>query len=552
MGKAILMTDLIIRGGTIIDGSGAPSYRGDVAVKDGIIDFIGRLDEKKAAKIIEADGLVVSPGFIDMHSHDDLHLLENPAMEAKIRQGVTSTVIGNCGFGLYPVLPENKKLFHEYAAQLFGEPEKGAMGYEQLEDFFTELKSLGSALNVASLVAHGVLRVAVMGFENRPPNEFELQKMKELLRQSLRSGAQGMSLGLIYPPGSYADTKELIELSQVVADEGGILTSHMRNEAQYLLESIEEMLVIARATKVPLEISHLKASGIPNFGKGKEALKIIAQAKMEGVDVTFDQYPYPAGSTTATILLPPWSLEGGTEKMLERIREQDSRHLMKKDMMEGISGSSWEPRWRIFGWDKILICSVKKSENKQFEGQSVKEITDRLQLDPCDFILDLLEKEDGQFIMITFQQDRNDLEEIMVHDLQMFGTDGLPLRGRKAHPRLYGTYPKILGTYVRDNNLLSLERAIFKMCYMPANRLGLLDRGLLRPGMAADITIFDKNTVAERSTYTNPAENPEGIISVIVNGVVVMEEGKFTGKYPGRALRKTRQIDEVTNRRAFT
>jgi N-acyl-D-amino-acid deacylase len=534
----INLYDILIQGGYIIDGSGAPWYRGDIAIKDGIIAHIGKLDGEQAKKTIKVDGLVVAPGFIDIHSHDDLHVLENPLMDAKIRQGVTSTVIGNCGFGLYPVLPENQKLFYEYATGLFGEPEKEDLGYFELEDFFKALSLNGSTLNVSSLVAHGTLRISGMGYDNRKPTEAELKKMKNLLRQGLRSGAVGMSLGLIYPPGSFANTEELIELSKVVAEEGGIITSHMRNEAQYLLESIEEMLIIAREAKVPIEISHLKASGFPNFGKGIEAIRLISKAKLEGIDVTFDQYPYPAGSTTATILLPPWSLEGGLKKMLERIRNKEIRNQIKKDMIEGIPGSPWEPRWKIYGWDNIMICSVQKPENKKYEGNRVKDITDQFHLDPFDFILDLLEDEDGSVIMITFQQDNNDLEAIMVHELQMFGSDGLPLRGRKAHPRLYGTYPRVLGTYVRENKLLSLERAVYKMTYMPANRLGILDRGLIRPGMAADITIFNKDTIADLSTYTNPTVKPDGIEMVIVNGVVVLEEGCFTGEYPGKPLRK--------------
>jgi N-acyl-D-amino-acid deacylase len=538
------MYDIVIQGGTLVDGSGAPWYRGDVAIRDGKIVFVGAVQGAEPNRVINAQGLIVAPGFIDIHSHDDLHILENQWMDAKIRQGVTTTVIGNCGFGLYPVVPENKQLFLEYATGIFGQPEKQDMGYAELEDLFYDIEKSGTTINVASLVAHGVLRVAVMGYENRKPTEVELQKMKDLLRQALRSGAVGMSIGLIYAPGAYADTQELIELSKVVAEEGGIITSHMRNEANFLLEAIEEMLTIARVAKVPLEISHLKACGTANIGKGKEAIRRIAQAKMEGIDVTFDQYPYPAGSTTVTTLLPPWALEGGIEKMLERIRDQETRARIKEDMINGIPGSPWETQWKLIGWENVMICSVEKPENKRFEGNNVKDITEQLGVDPVDFILDLLTQEQGRIIMVTFQQDMNELEAIMVHDLQMFGSDGLPLKGKKAHPRLYGTYPKVLGTFVRENNLLSLERAIYKMTYMPANRLGLLDRGLIRPGMAADITIFNKDTVADLATYTNPAVNPSGIETVIVNGRIVLENGDLTKDLPGKPLRRQQLIEK--------
>lgn len=535
------MYDIIIQDGFIVDGSGAPWYRADVAVQYGVIVKLGNLKEEKAKQVIHADGFIVAPGFIDIHTHDDLHVLENRYMDAKIRQGVTTSVIGNCGFGLYPVLPETKKLFYEYATGIFGEPENKDLGFAELDHFFTALEHGGTTINVSSLVAHGVLRVAVMGFENRKPTQTELEKMKDLLRQACRSGAVGMSLGLTYPPGSYADTEELIELSKVVAEEGGIVSSHMRNEANYLLESIDEMLMIGKNANVPIEISHLKACGTSNFGKAKDALRKISKAKNDGVDVTFDQYPYPSGSTTATRFLPPWALEGGIEKMLQRIRDKEIRKQIVRDIKEGIPNSPWEPSWKLCGWENIMICSVEKTENKKFESRNVQEITDELEQDPVEFVLDLLNDEDARMIIVLFLQDMNDLEAIMVDDLQMFGSDGLPLKGKKAHPRLYGTYPRVLGTYVRDNSLLSLERAIMKMTYMPANRLGLLNRGLIRPGMAADITIFNKETIADLGTYENPAVNPAGIETVIVNGVVVLENGSLTGKLPGKALRKNQK-----------
>ncbi|MDB4866490.1 MAG: hypothetical protein JWR03_823 [Cohnella sp.] len=532
------MMDMIIKNGKVVDGSGAPWYRGDIAIKDGKIVSIGKLQHEQAEKVILADGLIVAPGFIDVHSHDDLYVLENRLLDAKVRQGITTTIIGNCGFGLYPVVPERQKLFDEYATSLFGQPENGHMGFASLDDFYHQLERNGAAVNVGSLVAHGVLRIAVMGFENRKPTDDEMDQMKSLLRRELRSGAIGMSLGLIYAPGTYADTDELIKLSKVVAEEGGIITSHMRNESFRLLESIEEMLTIAREADVPLEISHLKATGVPNFGKGKEALHLIAAAKQEGVDVTFDQYPYPAGSTTAIVLMPPWSLEGGVQQLLARIRQEDTRQRIKRDMTNGIEGSTWEMMWEMIGWDNIMICAVETQRNKDCEGNSVQEMAISRNQDPIDFVLDLVDQEDGRIITILFQQDQADLEAIMVHDLQMFGSDGLPLKGKKAHPRLYGTYPRVLGTYVRDNQLLTLERAIFKMTHLPANRLGLMDRGLLRPGMAADITIFNADKVEDRSTYAIPDTKPEGIEMVIVNGSVVLQHGQFTDQYPGVPLRR--------------
>ncbi len=530
--------DLLIRNGMIVDGSGAPWYRADVAIKDGRIRAIGKLQGVAAKSVIDADGLVVSPGFIDTHSHDDLHILENKTMDVKVRQGVTTTIIGNCGFSLYPVLPDNEKLFHEYASGIFGQPEKGSMAYLSVRDFFTDVERNGVAINVGSLVAHGVLRISVMGFEDRQATPEELNRMKELLRESMRNGSLGMSMGLIYAPGSYANTQELIELSKVVAEEGGLITSHMRNEARFLLESIQEMLTIAGEAKVPLEISHLKVCGIPNFGKGKQALQMISNAKRNGIDVTFDQYPYPAGSTTMTTLMPPWALEGGIEQLLLRVKDEATRSRIRNDILEGIPDTPWEPMWKLIGWENIMICAVRTDENKKYEGKDMQFYADALGMTPVDALLHLLEAEDGQVIMVMFQQDPEEMEAIMVHDLQMFGSDGLPLKGKRAHPRLYGTYPRVLGTYVREKGVLTLEQAVYKMTYLPANRFGLLDRGLLRPGMAADITIFDPVTVEDRASYTGPAVPPVGIHSVIVNGTIVLKNHELTGQYPGKPLKR--------------
>lgn len=533
------MYDILIQGGLIVDGSGAPGYRADVAVKDGRIQSIGTLKKVQANRVIQADQLIVAPGFIDIHTHDDLHVLENPYMDAKIRQGVTTTVIGNCGFGLYPVLPETRDYFHKYVTGLFGDRENGDLGYSGLDDFFADFEKAGSAINVASLAAHGVIRVATMGYENRKPTATEMATMKDLLRDALRSGAVGMSMGLIYAPGSFADTEELIELSKVVAEEGGFIASHMRNEAGYLLESIEEMIMIAREACVPLEISHLKAVGNHNFGKAKKALELIEKAKLEGIDVTFDQYPYNAGSTTATTILPPWSLEGGHEKMMERLRNEETRMQIKDNLINGIPNNPWESMSNLIGWENIIICALESAKNKSLEGYNIKEIAEQRHVQPLDLFLDLLTEEEGRIILIMFQQDMDEMEMVMQHNLQMFGSDGIPQKGKKAHRRLYGTFPQVLGTYVREKNTLNLEQAIYKMTYLPSNRLGLFDRGLIRPGMVADITLFNKNTISDLSTYTEPKVNPSGIEAVIVNGNIVLEKGIFTEVYPGQPLRRS-------------
>jgi len=530
------MLDIIIKNGWIADGSGSPIYRGDIGIKDGSIRSVGRIPHENGIEIIDANDLIVAPGFIDIHSHDDLYVLENEKTEAKVRQGVTTTIVGNCGFGLFPVVEDNRRLFHEYAASLFGEPETSLFGFESLADLSQALQSKGTVLNVKSLTAHGVIRLAVMGFRPERPTQDEMNHMKSLLRKSMKDGSIGMSLGLIYPPGCYAETDELVQLSKVVSEEGGIVTCHIRNEANLLIESIEEMLYIAKEVQVPLEISHLKTIGSLNTGKAIQAVQLLSKARLEGVDVTFDQYPYTAGSTTLTTLLPPWALEGGINRMLERINNPTNREMIKKDIYEGIPGSVWETMWKLIGWDQIMICSVTCMSNKQYEGKFVHEIVKDTALNPIDFILDLVLEEKGNVMIITFLQDPNEMEQVMTHELQMFGTDGLPMKGKKVHPRLYGTYPRVLGTYVRDKQVLQLEKAINKMTYRPAHRLGLQDRGLILPGMVADITIFNRNTIEDLATYTNPSIYPVGIETVIVNGQIVLHKNHFTSSKPGQFL----------------
>ncbi len=533
------MFDVIIKNGWIADGSGAPLFRGDVGIKDGRIASVGQITAEAGAERIEADEWVVAPGFIDIHSHDDLYVLEDERTEAKVRQGVTTTVIGNCGFGLYPVSDGNRGLFYEYAHSLFGEPQGEAFGFASAADFFQMLERRGSVLNVASLTAHGAVRIAVMGFEQRAATENELARMKALVRESMASGSAGLSLGLIYPPGSYASFEELVELGKVVAEAGGILTSHIRNEANFLLESVSEMLRVAETAQVPLEISHLKAIGAANAGQALQAVRRIAESRRRGIDVTYDQYPYTAGSTTATTLLPPWALEGGLQRMLERIKDPPTRSKIREDIVEGIPGSSWETMWKLIGWDNIMICSVGLEANKRYEGRFLDEASAEHGREPVDFLLDLLFVEEGDVMIITFLQDEQEMERVMTYDIQMFGTDGLPVRGKRAHPRLYGTYPRVLGMYVREKRVLSLEQAIHKMTGLPARRIGLRDRGRIRMGMAADIAIFDRHTIRDAATYHHPTAFPEGIKTVIVNGRVALDRDGRMADRPGRPLRLT-------------
>ena len=519
------MFDLIIRGGRVVDGSGNPWYRADVAVTSGKITTIGRLGSD-ARRIINADGLVVAPGFIDTHSHSDLMLMAEPEAKQKIMQGVTTEVIGQDGLGEAPLRDDIVDDWRRYLSGLNGDPDID-WSWQSFAEYLNRLEEAEPATNVVSLVGHGNLRLLAMGMEDRQPTTQELEEMKRLLEEAMRQGAFGLSTGLIYPPCVYADTEELVELCRVVTAYGGLFVVHMRNEGDRLLESIGEVVAIGREAGIPVHISHLKASGERNWGKVAEALEKLEMARVEGVDLTVDQYPYVAGSTFLSSLLPAWAHEGGTETMLERLRDEAMRKRIADDMMR--SGRS-----RDWGWHRILITSVRTEANKRFEGKTVEGIAEALGESPVDAVFNLILEEENVVTMVSFMMSEDDVRTVMRSPLQMVCTDGIVLG--KPHPRAYGSFPRVLGRYVRDG-VLRLEEAVRKMTSMPAQTFGLLDRGLLRPGMCADITVFDAETVIDKATYRDPIQFPLGIEYVIVNGEVTVDGGEHTGARVGRVLR---------------
>ncbi len=529
--------DILIKNGFIVDGSGAPYLKGDVGIKDGRIVRIGLDLGRHAAKVIDAKGLVVAPGFIDIHSHADLTILAVPHADSTVSQGVTTAVGGNCGLSMAPLNPKTSALLKEYLSPFLVPGYDYGWDWRTLGDFHRKLEERKIAINLALLVGHGTLRIAVKGFDPSPLTKEEMDEMKALLRQSILDGAWGLSTGLIYPPGSYASTGEIIELTKVLKEFPVRLTylSHIRNEGKYLIEAVEEAIEIGEKAGVPVQISHHKASGRSNWGKTSATLRLMERARSRGVEVSCDVYPYIAGSTTIMSLLPNWVLEGGVEKALERLKDPEMRRRIKEEVEEDrVKGENWI---KGCGWEGIYVSSCPVAP--EYEGKSLKEILSG-HSDLYEGLFDWLIKIGGKASMILFFGDEEDMETVLRHPLSCVGSDSWttsPKVGGRPHPRAYGTFPRVLGRYVREKKVLSLEEAVMKMTLIPASKLGLWDRGLVREGFKADIVVFDPNTITDNATYTDPHQRPSGIRYVIVNGEVVVEEGGLTGKLPGRVLK---------------
>ncbi|MBS7620387.1 amidohydrolase family protein [Candidatus Bathyarchaeota archaeon] len=534
--------DLIIKNGRIVDGAGNPWYRGDVAIAEGKIKDIEDLSGVRGDVVINAQNKIVAPGFIDAHSHADYFTLVFPQLESTVMQGITTVITGQCGGSLAPIDPKMRSEMEKRASSSLPPGIEFRITWETFDEYLKEEEKLRLGVNVAHLVGHGTIRAAAMGFEARDPTPNELKTMKKLTAEAMEAGAFGVSSGLIYPPGIFAKTEELIEVAKVASQYGGVYASHIRGEGVNLLKSVEEAIRIGEEACLPVQISHHKAAHKLVWGKSVETLKLMEEARSRGIDVTFDQYPYRAGATSLMTLLPPWAHDGGVEKMLERLRDPDQVAKMREDIEKGIQG--WENFAGELGWESIYVSSVKSEANKGLEGKNLKQIRE-IRGDPDEFtsLVKILIEEEGSAWMIVFSMDEEDIRRIMKHPLQMVGTDSLsasptgPMSFGKPHPRYYGTYPRILGTYVREG-VLWVEEAVRKMTSMPAQRFGLMDRGLIRPGMNADITVFDPETVKDRATFDNPHQFPEGIDYVIVNGIVTVDKGIFTNNLAGKTIRK--------------
>lgn len=528
------MGSLLIRGARIIDGTGTPWFKGDLAVTGDTIEQVGKVSRKAFyEKVIDADGLILSPGFIDMHSHSDLMQMWEPQASAKLRQGITTELLGQDGLGVAPMETKVVDQYRQYLTGLLGNPPVDWQ-WQSFADYLNALQRAGTATNLAVLVSHGPLRLLALGMEERPAADGELAKICELAADAFNQGAFGFSTGLIYPPCVFAEGKELHDLARVAAAFDGIYVVHVRNERDLLLDSIEEIFELARQTGVAPHISHLKVMGKENWGSSSKVLSIFEGARKEGLQAAFDQYPYPAGSTMLSILIPSHAHAGGSGALLARLADSETRQLLARQMAEGLPG--WENIASAAGWEGILVTGVPEGVNKVWEGKSLAEISLHKGNTPQEVVFDLLLEERLQVSMVNFSMDEGDVAAIMQHPLGMLGTDGL--LGGKPHPRAYGSTARILQRFVREKNILSLEQAVARMTSRPAARLGLFDRGILRPGMKADLVLFDPNRVVDRATYTDPCQSPSGFEYVWVNGAAALDQGRETKLLSGRVLRK--------------
>jgi N-acyl-D-amino-acid deacylase len=530
------MFDIIIKNGKIIDGCGNPWYNSELAIKNGKIVEIKKTISGEAKKVINAEGKVVCPGFINTHAHTDLRIFKNPEEETKLMQGYTTALFGQDGLSVAPLEGEHKKIMMSRVAGLLG-TDLDEWPWSSMKEYLDALETVQPGVNVLMLVPHGAVRAMGMGWDDRCATPKEMEKMKAVLAQALDEGAFGLSTGLIYPPGMYADKNELIELCKVTAEHGGIFVVHMRNEGDAIMEAIDEVIEVCLSANCPLHISHLKVAGKRNWGRSREILKVLDEARVKGLDVTFDQYPYLAGSTMLDAVIPPKYHSGGQIKMLERLKDPKIRQEIY-EMQERINQEPWDNWVDYCGWDGILINAVKTEANKFAEGKTVAEIAKITGKKPNDAVCDMLIEEEGAITMTEFYGSEKDVVNFMKSDYMMLCSDGIA--GGKPHPRVYGSCPRFLGKYVREDKALTLPQAIRKLTSMPAQRLGLLDKGLLKEGFTADIVIFDPDEIIDKGTFSNPIQLPVGISHVLINGKVSVEKGKMIEIRNGQVIRKER------------
>ena len=528
--------DVLLRGGRIVDGSGNPWFSGDLAIRGDRIAAIGNLKDARARRTIDAKGLVVAPGFIDMLGQSELTVLVDPRVPSKITQGITTELTGEGG----SVAPQTSFTIED---MLPGIAEyKISIDWRDFEGYFRRLKTRGSAINFAHLVGATQVRQAVLKSDDRLPVAAELEAMKRHVARAMEAGAFGLSSSLIYPPASFSDTHELVELAKVAAQYGGIYASHIRNEADDITAALREAETIGEQAKIPVEIWHFKCAGRKNWGRMQEVKDEIESARGRGIDMTADIYPYPASSTGLAASLPPTASEGGVARLVARLKDKDERARIRAEVEHPTGG--WESLFHnVGGPDGVLVVGVRTQANKPLQGKRLSEIARLRGKDPIETMFDLLVEENGSVDCVYFAMSEDDVRAAMTAPWVSFNCDNAGvspegvLGASSCHPRAYGTFPRVLGVYVRQEKVLRLEDAVRKMTSLPAQKLGLRDRGLLRPGMYADITVFDPEKVIDRATFDAPHQFSEGIVHVFVNGVPVVDQGKITGRVPGRILR---------------
>lgn len=531
--------NVIIRNAKIVDGTGNPYFKGDVGIIDDKIAYIGKISKNILSdKMIDAKNMILTPGFIDTHTHSDFLIFRDPIMLSKLKQGVTTQMIGSCGISPAPVDDDKIELLDEYAGFL-----KAGVNIDYnwttFGDYLNTLDSLELGTNIGASVGHGTIRINATGLEARDVTEEELEKMKNQTRQALKDGAFGMTSGLIYPPGVYSNLDEMIEIVKVLKEFNGIYLSHLRNESNDLINSVKELISVGEETGVAVQVHHHKACGESNWGIVKDTVEIIENARKRGVDVTLDQYPYDASSTTLRAVMPPWANEGGVEKIIQRLNNIKIRNKIIAEIKNNDKYENYYLNCGGFksGAENILLLYTPFTP--EYEGKNFREIAMVMGKDPINAMLDVIIANKGTDSACFFYINEDDIKYVMNNANTMIGSDSIPvIEGARTHPRTNGTFPRVLGKYVREEKTLSLEEAIRKMTSFPAARFNIKNKGLIREGMDADIVIFDESTIIDCADYVNPSREPIGIHYVLVNGQIVLDNGKFTGTTSGKVLRR--------------
>ncbi len=532
--------DVIIRNGRIIDGTGSPWYAADIAIQNGRIAKIGNLESAPARRSIDAKGLIVAPGFIDMLGQSEFSILVNPHLPSKIFQGITTEITGEGG----SAAPLTPKMMADDTAD--AKPYGIKVNWPTLKDFFAHLEKQGMGINMASYVGATQVRRVVIGDVNRDPTPAELSKMKALVRQAMQDGAIGLSTALQYAPAPYAKTEELIALAQEAARFGGIYATHLRNEGNAIDDALDEAFRIGREARIPVEIWHLKAGGKPNWGRMPEIIQRIDNARASGIDVAADTYAYPAWFNSFSAFIPPWAHDGGSEKLIARLKDPATRARIRKDMLTPDSEAAikWDNEWQeIPGPEAILVSVVHNPSLNLYVGKTIAQIAKERNADPIDTICNLL-IEDPAMSVAVFAMSEDDIALALKQPWMSIDNDSQgtaptgPLSRQHPHPRAYGTFPRILRKYVREDHLLTLPDAIRKFSALPAARMRLADRGVIKQGMWADIVVFNPETITDKATFDNPNQLSEGMQFVLVNGNPVIAEGQMTNSLPGQVLRR--------------
>lgn len=537
----------LIKNGLVVDGSGSQGYKADVLLNGCKIEKIIRIANAETIEtikamesvpegmeMIDATGLVVAPGFIDTHSHSDLRVLLEPEVLPKVCQGITTEILGQDGISMAPLPKEYISPWRKNLAGLDGDSDEIDWNYETTENYLKMIEAVKPGLNECYLVPHGNIRMEAMGLENGLPSEEQLEKMRRITRREMEAGAIGLSTGLIYMPCAYSEATEIIEMCKVVAEFDGSFVIHQRSEADTILDSMREVIKIGRESGVKIHYSHFKVCGKKNWDKVDQVIELLEEAKAEGIRVSFDQYPYVAGSTMLGVILPPWVHDGGTDKVLERLASPELRKKMVFDIENGIPG--WDNFVEFAGLDQIFVTSTKTEKNKDAIGLNLIELGDLRGKNPYDATFDLLYEEENAVGMVDFYGTEEHVIRIMKRPEMNACTDGL--LGGKPHPRVYGAFPRILGKYVREDKALTLEEAVYKMTGKPAAAFNMTGRGEIKEGYIADICIFNPETVIDKGTFIEPIQYPEGIEYVIIGGETAISNGRPTGNRNGAVLRK--------------